>query len=67
MTTPFLLVPGVDSVLFCANLRLGVANAPIPGWDFLLPRWIFSGISISAFPGTLPLHSASSFCFNCIQ
>ena len=53
----------------CSRLHngMGVANAPIPGWDFLLPMGIFSGISISTFPGMLPLHSASSFCFACMQ
>ena len=63
----FLLVRGVNSELFCAKFLMGVANAPIPGWDFLLPRLIFSGISISAFPGTMPLLSDSNFCFNCLQ
>ena len=32
----FRLFRGVDSLAFSANLRLGVVNAPIPGWDFLL-------------------------------
>ena len=63
----FLLVRGVDSVVFSANFRMGVVNAPIPGWDFLLPRGIFSGISISTFPGMLPLHSATNCCFTCMQ
>ena len=31
------LFRGVDSLAFSANFRLGVVNAPIPGWDFLLP------------------------------
>ena len=54
------LFRGVDSLAFSANFRLGVVNAPIPGWDFLLPWGIFSGISISKFPDMLPLHSASN-------
>ena len=45
----FRLFRGVDSLAFSANFRLGVMNAPIPGWDFLLPWGIFSGISISKF------------------
>ena len=49
----------MDSLAFSANFWLGVVNAPIPGWDFLLPWGIFSGISISKFPDMLPLHSAS--------
>ena len=54
------LFRGVDSLAFSANFRFGVVNAPIPGWDFLLPWRIFSGISISKFPDMLPLHSASN-------
>ena len=37
----FRLFRGVDSLAFPANFRLGVVNAHIPGWDFLLPRGIF--------------------------
>ena len=39
----FRLFRGVDSLAFSANFRLGVVNAPIPGWDFLLPWGIFPG------------------------
>ena len=63
----FRLFRGVDSLAFSANFRLGVVNAPIPGWDILLPWGIFSGISISKFPDMLPLHSASNCRFTCMQ
>ena len=63
----FRLFCGLDSLAFSANFRLGVVNAPIPGWDFLLPWGIFSGISISKFPDMLPLHSASNWHFTCMQ
>ena len=53
--------------IFVWNFRLGVVNAPIPGWDFLLPWGIFSRISISKFPDKLPLHSASNCRFTCMQ
>ena len=43
----------VDSLAFSANFRLGVVNAPIPGWDFLLPWGIF------------PVHMLSFFGCHC--
>ena len=63
----FRLFRGVDSLAFSANFRLGVVNAPIPGWDLLLRCGIFSGISISKFQDMLPLHSASNCRFTCMQ
>ena len=63
----FRLFRGVDSLAFSVNFRLGVVKSPIFGWDFLLPRGIFSGISISKFPDMLPLHSASICHFTWMQ
>ena len=63
----FRLFRGLDSLAFSANFRLGVVNAPIPGWDFLLPWGIFSGITISKFADMLPLHSTSKCRFTCMQ